>query len=193
MTDNESSPRDFRQVDPDDFLNYEERYVEKGTGGGKTTSHKGKKTTQALKRQQRNRSVEQRRKDIEISIKKVLGNFRSTDNAEIHHSDINRYCAWVDDNLQDQGQIGLEDCEITFTKSSGPGGQNVNKRETKVMILHKPTNIRVESDQTRSQIKNKKLALEILQERLYDHLGSWKEYLRPDQGITVDLIKLLLD
>lgn len=192
MTDKESLPRDFQQVDPDDFLNYEERFIEKGAGGGKTTVHKGKKTTQALKREQRNRSAEQRRNDIESSIKKVLGNFRSADNAEIHLSDINRYCAWIEDNLRDLSQIGLEDCETTFTKSGGPGGQNVNKRETKVMILHKPTNIRVESDQTRSQIKNKKLALEILQERLHDHLGLWKEYLRPDQGITVDLIKLLL-
>jgi len=61
------------------------------------------------------------------------------------------------------------------------------------MIVHKPTNIRVESDQTRSQLQNKNLALEILQESLQDHLGIWKEYLNPNQSVDVELAKLLLD
>ncbi len=181
------------KIDPDDFEKYEEQFVDKGGGGGKSSGHKGKKTIHALKKQQRNQSVKHRRKDIEDSLKQVLGNFPIMDNLDIHEKNIFRYCAWIEDNISELAALNLSDCMVTFTKSGGPGGQNVNKRETKVMIVHKPTNIRVESDQTRSQMQNKNLALEILRERLQDHLGIWKEYLKPDQSVDVELVKRLMD
>jgi peptide chain release factor 2 len=64
-------------------------------------------------------------------------------------------------------KINDDELEIEYTKSSGPGGQNVNKRETAVRIVHKPTNISVLSSNQRSQIQNKEKALEILKGKLY--------------------------
>jgi len=189
MTENKAPSNDYQRIDPEDFENYEEQFVDKGGGGGKTSGHKGRKTIHALKKQQRNQSVEQRRKDVEDSLKIVLGNFPVSDNLDNHEKNIIRYCAWIEDNINELAVPDPLDCAITFTKSGGPGGQNVNKRETKVLVIHNPTNIRVESDQTRSQVKNKNLALEILRERLQDHLGIWKEYLKPGQSVDVELVK----
>ncbi len=60
-----------------------------------------------------------------------------------------------------------EDLEIEFLRSSGPGGQNVNKVETAVRIKHLPTNIVVTCQIERSQNKNYERALEILRSKLY--------------------------
>ncbi len=70
---------------------------------------------------------------------------------------------------QDQNEIKIkeEDLKIEFTKSSGPGGQNVNKRETAVRILHRPTNISVHVEAERSQVANKEKALSILKAKIY--------------------------
>ena len=51
-----------------------------------------------------------------------------------------------------------EDLDESFIRSSGPGGQNVNKTSTCVVLLHRPTGIRVRSQETRSQAMNRFLA-----------------------------------
>ncbi len=71
---------------------------------------------------------------------------------------------------KDEIKINPEDLEIIFSKSSGPGGQNVNKRETAVRIIHKPTGIFAEAQTERSQQKNRELAFQILKSRLYFYL-----------------------
>ncbi len=60
-----------------------------------------------------------------------------------------------------------EDLEISFARSSGPGGQNVNKRETAVYARHIPTGLYVHVDSERSQAQNKEKALELLRAKLY--------------------------
>lgn len=67
----------------------------------------------------------------------------------------------------DPSDLIFESC-----KSSGAGGQHVNKTESAVRLTHKPTNIVVECDQERSQFKNRDLALKMLRTRLYDREQS---------------------
>jgi peptide chain release factor 2 len=64
-------------------------------------------------------------------------------------------------------EIPPEDIRIEFSKSGGPGGQNVNKRETAVRIIHLPTNIAVHVTTERSQEQNRERAIEILKGKLY--------------------------
>lgn len=63
--------------------------------------------------------------------------------------------------------IPPEEIKIEFAKSSGPGGQNVNKRETAVRLVHTPTKIAVHVSSERSQAQNREKAMEILSAKLY--------------------------
>src|SRR3989344_3654388 len=63
--------------------------------------------------------------------------------------------------------LSPEDLKIEFARSSGPGGQNVNKRETAVRIIHLPTGISTHVSSERSQEQNRELALAILRARIF--------------------------
>ncbi|OGI86132.1 hypothetical protein A3A05_02090 [Candidatus Nomurabacteria bacterium RIFCSPLOWO2_01_FULL_41_12] len=63
--------------------------------------------------------------------------------------------------------IADSDLKIEFSRSSGPGGQNVNKRDTAVRIVHLPTNIAVHASNERSQEQNRESALSILRARIF--------------------------
>lgn len=64
--------------------------------------------------------------------------------------------------------IPEDELEIDFTKSSGPGGQNVNKRETAVRVVHKPSKLSAFVDTERSQLQNKEKALELIRGKVYN-------------------------
>jgi peptide chain release factor 1 len=64
--------------------------------------------------------------------------------------------------------VNPADIKIESCKSSGAGGQHINKTESAVRLTHKPTGIVIECDQERSQLQNKEKAMRILYSKLYD-------------------------
>ncbi len=67
-------------------------------------------------------------------------------------------------------EIPETELRVEFSRSSGPGGQNVNKRETAVRVVHIPTNISVHADGERSQAQNREKAMQILRGKIFKAL-----------------------
>ena len=65
-------------------------------------------------------------------------------------------------------EVNPADIKFESCKSSGAGGQHINKTESAVRLTHKPTGIVIECDQERSQLQNKEKALKLLYTKLYD-------------------------
>ena len=86
--------------------------------------------------------------------------------------------------------IPESDLKIEFTRSGGPGGQNVNKRETAVRIVHIPTNIAVQSSNERSQEKNREQAMSILRAKIFKKAEEEKktieESMKSDKGTEIE-------
>ena len=90
----------------------------------------------------------------------------------------------VSPQLQDLKEVEFSDDEldISFARSGGAGGQNVNKRETAVRITHTPTNISVHVSSERSQQQNREKALKLLAGKVFAFREEQRK--RELQGLT---------
>jgi len=69
-------------------------------------------------------------------------------------------------NLPESDEELLRECEVETFRSSGPGGQHVNKTESAVRLRHPPSGLVVTSQQERSQYRNKAICLQKLRKRI---------------------------
>lgn len=87
-------------------------------------------------------------------------------------------------------QIPEKDLKFEFYRSGGPGGQNVNKVETAVRVVHLPTGLAVSSQSQRSQAQNREYALKLLKAKLYQlmekekvhEIGNLRTKVKPEWG-----------
>lgn len=83
------------------------------------------------------------------------------------------------------GEIEIPDTDlrVELSRAGGPGGQNVNKRETAVRIVHIPTNLSVHVTSERSQAQNKERAMQILTGKLYKKIEE--ERIAKEKGMYI--------
>ena len=92
----------------------------------------------------------------------------------------------VDDTIEIE--INPADIDITFTRSQGAGGQSVNRTESAVRIVHRPTNIMVFSQEQRSQHQNREIGMKRLKARLYEQeLKKREEKAMAEQALKTDI------
>lgn len=156
-------------------------------GSGSKNEHKGTKTSREIRNSHRENAEKNRVEEAQVSLKKDLEHFPYQDFSEEKLPELlNKYSTWVLKSIDDNYPFFTnldEDIDYSQSRSSGPGGQNVNKSSTAVTALHLLTGIYARSEDSREALVNKRTSLSKLLTKLENHTKSWAVYLKniPDE------------
>ena len=184
-------------IDPNDYDNWEENSLRPGGGGGgggkKKEKHQGKKTQNKM---QENLTLASKANvseydakhpevsdDIDTGIDITLGRIVESDTGSVSLPNLEKYVYWLYQRLNSNEvpEVG-EECDLEFTKSSGPGGQNKNKVATAVRLTHRYMGIRFLKDSKRTQEGNRGDAIRRAELLVEDHMEKWMNYLVSREG-----------
>jgi len=157
--------------------------VDRGTSGsGAKNEHKGPKTSREIGNLHRNNAEKNRVAQAEVNLKKDLEHFPFQDFSEEKLPELlAKYSTWVIKSIDDNYPFFTnldEDIDYSQSRSSGPGGQNVNKTSTAVTAMHLLTGIYARSEDSREALINKRTSLSKLLTKLENHTKSWAVYLK---------------
>ncbi len=181
----------------DKYEDYAEKYVPRSGDSqkGPKNARRARRSSSRARKFAVQNSQEARREDARLRLAGLLQDFPPTKDA--YHEDLQweRYLLWLNSCLMEGSVIILEpDVSYKYMKSGAhAGGQNVNKVSSAVMCTHEPTHISVRNEETRNQPDNKRRAVEVLEEKLQNHLADWKEYLSPDGDRNASLAQITPD
>jgi len=171
------------RISPEDYLDYEEgkfwRRIERPRRRKKRQPTAADK---ARREEEIRRAKEARVGEAEEKIKSHLLKFPGLETEE-GKNQVEKYIKWVEDSLQLNGaQFNPDDKDevrIDYLVSSvKAGGQHRQKSQSAVRVTHLPTRISVQNQEERIAELNKKRAIEILAQRLEDHLEFWRTLIK---------------
>ncbi len=151
-------------------------------GSGAKIEHKGPKTSREIRKSNKENAENNRIKQAESDINRDLEHFPFKDISEEKLPEvIEKYSSWVLKSLSDKYPFftNLEtEIEYSQSRSSGPGGQNVNKTSTAVTAKHPLTGMYSRSEDSREVPMNKRESLSKLLTKLENHIKNWAIYLK---------------
>lgn len=152
------------------------------SSGGSKNEHKGSKTSAEISKSIKENAERNRLQEAEVGLKKDLEHFPFEDFSEEELSEvIEKYSLWVLKSVADKYPYFTDletEIEYSQSRSSGPGGQNVNKTSTAVTARHPLTGMYARSEDSRDVPVNKKESLSKLLNKLEGHIKNWSVYLK---------------
>jgi hypothetical protein len=147
-----------------------------GHGGGKKKDKGPTKSSETASKEQLARLKLERQKHSEVQIQSYIAEtWKSFDEPDKTRR-IGNYAKWMEKASREKHlTLNLDEVRIKDKRSSGAGGQNVQKNSTAINVTHIPTRISASSQDERSQLQNKESSLAELRLRLNSHLDLWKE------------------
>lgn len=143
-------------------------------------------------------TLELKGKNLSLFLNTWLGTIQwiGKSNFRKHHQRKNWFIGCFEVKDFNTIQLNQQDIKYSTMRSSGPGGQHVNKVSSAVRALHVPTGVQVVAQESRSQHQNKKIAYQRLQEKLNDFAtkqlqqqmkSTWENHLQLERGNPVKI------
>jgi peptide chain release factor len=145
-------------------------------------------------------TIQLQRKDLEVFLSEWIGTIQwiGKSKSRVYHKRKNWFIGIYELPKLTKFQIDEKDITYQATRSSGPGGQHVNKVSSAIRAIHKPSNIQVLVMDSRSQHQNKKIAKQRLQEKVSELQlkalkasvkNQWGNHLNIERGNPVQVFK----